>query len=130
MFSASHYFPIVKKWTKLQEKSIQILQEYESIVHVVKYESILLNREKEVREIYDFIGERRFGRVKREATVMFLKEEKDLIDGAKKGREATKARDLSYQFKNLGRGESFITDQLEKWRHSDTGLTKNDLQVS
>ena len=81
-------------------------------------------------KVYDFIGERRFGGIKRQATVIFMKENKDLINGAKRGREAQKAMKLSYQFQNLGRGPSFVKAQLEKWRNPITGLKYDDLQVN
>ena len=68
-------------------------------------------------KVYDFIGERRFGGIKRQATVIFMKENIDLINGAKGGREAQKAMRLSYQFQNLGRGASFVQAQLEKWKN-------------
>lgn len=81
-------------------------------------------------KVYDFIGEHRFGGIKRQATVIFMKDNEDLINGAKRGREAQKAMRLSYQFQNLGRGPSFVQAQLEKWRNPKTGLKYDDLQVN
>lgn len=83
-----------------------------------------------MNEIYNFIGERRFGGIKRQATVIFMKDNEDLINGAKSGREAQKAMGLSYQFQNLGRGPSFVQNQLEKWRDPISGLKYDDLQVN
>lgn len=74
-----------------------------------------------MKGIYDFIGERRFGGVKRQASVLCMDRTEDLINGAKKGREAQKACGLSYQFKNLGRGPSFAKSQDQKWLHPETG---------
>jgi len=124
-----HYYAIIKKWTKLQKKALEILKSDPCLVHKVHYERILSNREEVMSKVYDFIGERRFGGIKRQATVIFMKENKDLINGAKRGREAQKAMKLSYQFQNLGRGASFVKVQLEKWRNPITGLKYDDLQL-
>lgn len=40
-------------------------------------------------------------------SIVAIKSEKEVVTGAKKGRESMMARRLSYQFKNLGRGDSF-----------------------
>lgn len=53
-----------------------------------------------------------------------LKSEKEVVAGAKMGREAKSARNLSCQFKNLTRGESFIAGQLQKWVRE---MNKSDL---
>ena len=113
----------------LQEIALKILNSHPSLVHKVHYESVLADKQDVVSKIYDFIGERRFGGIKRQATVIFMKEKKDLINNAKVGREAQKAQHLSYQFQNLGRSSSFAKVQFEKWRHPKTGLKNDDLQV-
>ena len=54
---------------------------------------------------------------------------KDLIKNAKSGRESMNAHTLSYQFKNLIRGDSFAKQQNEKWRDPLTGLKDNELEI-
>lgn len=113
----------------MQGHALRIVEECPHLIHKVHYESILKDKKNVVKGIYDFIGERRFGGVKRQASVMFMNTTEDLIQGAKKGREALKAHTLSYQFQNLGRGESFAKDQNQKWRHPQTGLKQEELQL-
>jgi serine/threonine protein phosphatase PrpC len=124
-----HYHAIITKWTKLQGHAIRIVEEYPDLVHKVHYESILLDKENVVKEIYEFIGERRFGGIKRQASVLCMNPTEDLINGAKKGREARKSVNLSYQFQNLGRGPSFAKRQHKKWLNLETGLKMNDIQL-
>ena len=51
----------------------------------------------------------------RRGSIIAIKNEKDVVSGAKTGREANMAKLLSYQFMNLARGPSFISGQLKKW---------------
>ena len=51
----------------------------------------------------------------RRGSILAIKNEKDVVSGAKTGREANMAKLLSYQFMNLARGTSFISGQLKKW---------------
>mmetsp|Transcript_11214 Transcript_11214/g.32360 ORF Transcript_11214/g.32360 Transcript_11214/m.32360 type:complete len:663 (+) Transcript_11214:2240-4228(+) len=53
----------------------------------------------------------------------------NIVDRAKYGREASMAQSLSYQFKNLGRGKSFVNTQHQKWRHPETGLNNEEIQI-
>jgi serine/threonine protein phosphatase PrpC len=99
------------------------------LVHKVHYESILRDKQNVVKGIYDFIGDRRFGGVKRQSSVMIMNTTEDLIQGANKGREALKAQTLSFQFKNLVRTESFAKNQHAKWRHPENGLNEEELQL-
>jgi serine/threonine protein phosphatase PrpC len=124
-----HYHAIITKWTKLQGHALRIVEECPDIVHKVHYESILGDKENVVKEVYGFIGERRFGGIKRQASVLFMDPTEDLINGAKMGREARKSVNLSYQFQNLGRGPSFAIRQLNKWLHPETGLKMNNIQL-
>jgi serine/threonine protein phosphatase PrpC len=124
-----HYHAIITKWTKLQGHALRIVEECPDIVHKVHYESILQDKENVVKEIYGFIGERRFGGIKRQASVLFMNPTEDLINSAKIGREAQKSMGLSYQFQNLGRGPSFTNRQLNKWLHLETGLKMDDIQL-
>ena len=124
-----HYHAIISKWTKLQKVALRVLAETPKLVHKVHYESILHEKKKVVAEIYDFIGKRRFGGVKRQASVLFMNPTEDLINRAKYGREASKARRLSIQFRNLHRGDSFIKEQFEKCKDPETGLQEDDLEL-
>eukprot|EP01063_Lacrimia_lanifica_P001743 TRINITY_DN108_c1_g2_i1.p1 TRINITY_DN108_c1_g2~~TRINITY_DN108_c1_g2_i1.p1 ORF type:complete len:1377 (+),score=442.89 TRINITY_DN108_c1_g2_i1:66-4133(+) len=124
-----HYYAIATKWARLQRQAVQVMKEHPSLVLKVSYESILKNKKEVVAGVYDFIGERRFGGVLRQASVLNMKAAGDLIDNAKNGREASKAKGLSYQFQNLGKGEEFAKTQFAKWRHPETGLTDAEIQM-
>jgi serine/threonine protein phosphatase PrpC len=124
-----HYHAIITKWTKLQGHALRIVEECPDLVYKVHYESILQDKENVVEEIYGFIGERRFGGIKRQASVLFMDTTKALINSAKMGREARKSMNLSYQFQNLGRGPSFANRQLRKWLNAETGLKMDDIQL-
>lgn len=80
-------------------------------------------------QIYDFIGDRRFGGVKRQASVMSIAPVAVSVSQAKHGSESFKAHTLSQQFENLCRGESFAKEQMAKWKHPQTGLKKEDLMI-
>lgn len=124
-----HYHAIVTKWTRLQGHALRIVEECPDLVHKVHYESILQDKENVVKQIYGFIGERRFGGIKRQASVLFMEPTEHLINSAKMGREAQKSMNLSYQFQNLGRGPSFAIRQLRKWLDPETGLETSDIQL-
>ena len=80
-------------------------------------------------QIYDFVGDRRFGGVKRQASVMSIAPVAASVSQAKHGSESFKAHTLSQQFKNLCRGESFVMEQMAKWKHPKTGLKKGELMI-
>lgn len=124
-----HYHSIVSKWTKLQHKALHIMETNPDIVHKIHYESILANKTETVKGVYKFIGERRFGGVQKQASVLFMTPDEDLIGGAKNGTEAQIANKLSTQFRNLGRGNSFAINQLAKWRHPTTGLEDENILI-
>ena len=44
-----HYYPIVKKWAKLQEQAIAILEAVPNIIFNIKYEDLLKNKEDAIR---------------------------------------------------------------------------------
>jgi hypothetical protein len=119
-----HYHAIITKWTKLQDQALRVVEECPSLVHKVHYESILQDK-----EIYGFIGERRFGGIKRQASVLFMDPTEDLINSARMGREAQKGINLSYQFQNLGRGASFANRQHKKWLNQQIGLKVDAIQL-
>lgn len=79
--------------------------------------------------IYDFIGDRRFGGVKRQASVLNIAPVAESVNQAKCGQESFKAHTLSYQFKNLCRGESFVKEQMAKWKNPENGLKEDDLKI-
>jgi len=111
-----HYYSITKKWAKLQNHALHVLSTNEDLVHQVRYESLLQANKETLESMNGFMGERKFGKVMRRGSVQILKEVENMKDTAKKGQEAVKAAGLSYQFKNLTRGESFREGQFQKWR--------------
>ena len=76
---------------------------------------MLGDRLSQVAKIVEFMGARDVCRSMRRGSIIAIKSEKDVVSGAKKGREAKMANTLSCQFKNLSRGESFIAGQFKKW---------------
>ena len=110
-----HPYAIAKKWAKLQNFAARILHETPDLIHQVCYEEVLGNKELQVAKIVEFMGARDVCRSMRRGSIVAIKSEKEVVRGAKLGREAKSARRLSYQFKNLGRGDSFIAGQLNKW---------------
>ena len=122
-------YSIVKKWVKLQLHAMHILENSPDLLHLVKYEDILYNKEEIVADIHDFIGDRRFGGVTREASVLAIVPVAQSINQAKNGAESVKAHTLSVQFQNLCRGDSFTEEQMAKWKHPETGLKENDLTI-
>uniref|UniRef100_A0A7S1CVT8 Protein kinase domain-containing protein n=1 Tax=Skeletonema marinoi TaxID=267567 RepID=A0A7S1CVT8_9STRA len=90
-----HYYAIVKKWAKLQEQAIAILESTPDIIFNIKYEELLENKEDVISCIYDFIGDRRFGGVKRQASVMSIAPVAASVNQAKRGGESFKAHTLS-----------------------------------
>ena len=124
-----HYYAITKKWVKLQNQAIHILESTPDLLCLIHYEDLLEDRENTISFIHDFIGDTRFGGVKREASVMSIAPVEQSIEKAKSGWESVKAHVLSQQFKNLCRGESFAKEQLAKWQHPETGLKKDELII-
>ena len=124
-----HWHAIATKWTKLQHFALSILKDFPELIYKLHYENILLDKENEVKLLFDFIGERRFGGVKRQASVLCMETTENVINRAKDGSEAQKAKYLSYQFQNLGRGMSFAATQHQKWLHPETGLKKEEIQI-
>ncbi len=123
-----HYHAIAKKWANLQGAACKILRETPKLLHKLHYEDMLRDKKNAVKKVYDFIGERHFGGVKRQASVLLMKTSEDLIGSANKGREAEKAQGLSVQFMNLTRGDSFAKTQMAKWAGKD-GLKDDELQL-
>lgn len=124
-----HYHPIITKWTKLQRQALHIESTCPEILFRLHYESILANKKDVVKELYSFMGERKFGGVKRQASIFFMRSDEELIDDAKLGMQAQLALNLSVQFKNLGRGPSFAVNQFAKWKDPFTGLKDEDIQI-
>jgi len=122
-----HYYAIVTKWCRLQDQVLPILRDTPDLVLLVRYESLLVNKEKVVEEICEFIGKRRFGKTMRLGSVLAAASSPQLVRGATVGTEATKAAALSYQFKNLTRGDSFSRKQLKKWMNGDEPLSPDEI---
>lgn len=64
--------------------------------------------------INEFMGVRGMCRTLRRGSVVVLANDEQLSNQAKEGREASKAKELSNQFQNLGRGDSFAAKQFAK----------------
>ena len=111
-----HPYMVAKKWAKLQDHALYIKAKNPELLHEVKYEDVIKDKVTEVGKINDFIGQRRTGKVMRRGSVVVIKDEKNMTSDSRKSHEATKAAVLSYQFKNLTRGDSFTKKQFEKWR--------------
>lgn len=122
-----HFYPILKKWCGLQDAVLPILDSHPQLLFKVHYEELLADKKAAVGKIYEFIGKRRFGMGQRKCSVLGLEDVGELIGKAKLGRQASNARTLSYQFKNLGRGESFAAQQHQKWLNGDEPLSESDL---
>jgi len=111
-----HYYATADKWAKLQNHALRVLSVCEELVQQVPYENLLQNNENTMKCINYFMRKRKFGKVLRRGNIAILKKVEDMMHGATSGHEATKAAVLSYQFKNLTRGESFRKEQFQKWR--------------
>eukprot|EP00957_Ditylum_brightwellii_P205983 15346275-Ditylum_brightwellii.AAC.1 len=62
-----HYYAIIKKWVNLQECAQKVLSDVPRLVCKVHYEELLQDKESVVNKVYDFMGERRFGGIRRQA---------------------------------------------------------------
>jgi len=112
-----HPFAITKKWVKLQYHAGRIIQENPELLHQVRYEDVLHDRESEVSKVFEFMGSRNMSRTMRRGSVVGLMDEEHITTNAKGGRDAKGASELSYQFKNLTRGTSMIKTQFKKWAY-------------
>ena len=110
-----HPYTVAKKWATLQNHALQILSDAPELVHQVRYEHILQDKVGEVAKINKFMGSRGESKTLRRGSVVVLADDQQLSARAKSGREASSARRLSYQFKNLGRGDSFTKKQFAKY---------------
>lgn len=124
-----HYYEITKKWVSLQKSALKIAKGNPELVLRVHYEELLVNKKGVIKTVYNFLGVRRFGGIKRQASVIVMPPVEYILSDAKKGRETIKAVGLSYQFKNLRRGSSFAAVQFQKWRDPKTGLTADEPQI-
>ena len=122
-----HYYQIVSKWTNLQRCALSIVQQHPDLVHQVHYEDMLKDEASVIEEIYKFIGERRFGGVQRQASVLCIKPLDQCLQNSRRGRQTKIAHKLSYQFQNLVRGDSFKEEQINKWSHPESGLSTDAL---
>jgi len=110
-----HPYTIATKWAKLQNHALRILSENPDLVHQVRYEHVLQDKVGEVANINSFMGSRGVSKTLRRGSVVVLADDEKLSGRAKDGREANKAKELSYQFQNLGRGQSFAKLQFAKY---------------
>ena len=110
-----HPYAIITKWCKLQNSAMHILHTNPDLIHQVCYEEVLGDKKHQVAKVVEFMGARDVCRSMRRGSIIVIKDENDVVSGAKKGRESLIAGRLSYQFQNLIRGESFIAGQFKKW---------------
>lgn len=110
-----HPYSIAKKWARLQNYAAAILHMTPDLIHEVCYEEVLADKKAKVAGVIEFMGARDVCRSMRRGSIVVIKNEKDVVAGAKNGREAIAAKRLSDQFKNLTRGDSFIAGQYKKW---------------
>ena len=113
-----HLYPIITKWCRLQDQVIPIIVNTPELVHRVSYEGLLQDKEAVMAALNEFMGQRSFGKTMRRGSVLELAGVDELTENAKNGAAAQNASELSYQFKNLTRGESFSMTQFQKWRTS------------
>lgn len=121
-----HPYFIAKKWAKLQNFAARILHENPDLIQEVCYETLLFNKDSQITKILDFIEPRDVSRTLRRGSIVAIKSEKEVAKGAKRGREAQIASTLSFQFKNLTRGDSFTKGQFKKWA---TEMKKEDMLI-
>lgn len=115
-----HPYSIAKKWAKLQNAAARILHETPELIHQVCYEEVLGNKAKQVAKVVEFMGSRDVCRHMRRGSIVDIKSVEGMAQTARIGREAQSAQHLSYQFKNLGRGDSFTKGQFEKYKKEMT----------
>jgi serine/threonine protein phosphatase PrpC len=110
-----HPYVVAEKWANLQNHAMKILSKNSDLILQVRYEDIIRDKVTEVAKINEFIGQRRTGKVMRRGSVVMLKSNDQISNDSRRGHEAIKASLLSYQFKNLTRGDSFTKKQYQKW---------------
>ncbi|KAL7545138.1 hypothetical protein ACHAWF_008492 [Thalassiosira exigua] len=110
-----HPYVIAEKWAKLQNFAARILHETPDLIHQVCYEEVLGDQVAQVAKVMKFVGAREVCKSMRRGSVLAVKSEKEVVSSARNGREATLAKQLSYQFQNLTRGDSFKKGQFKKW---------------
>lgn len=122
----SHYHPIVTKWVALQKDALPILEGEPDLMMMIKYEEMLIDKDDAMERVYQWIGPRRFGGLRREASVMCMQGTGEVVGGANTGKAAKEAMHLSKRWKNLHRGPSFVNEQKGKWR---SRISTEDLQI-
>ena len=82
-----HRHAIVTKWTKLQHHALRIVNDFPELIYKLNYENkhIFKNKGIAVKNVYNFVGERRFGGVKRQAIFLCMYKTEDIINRAKNG---------------------------------------------
>ena len=124
-----HYYSIASKWTELQKSALHIIKTYPNIIHQVHYEQILKEKKSTISKIYDFIGERRHGGIRRQSTVLNIRPIDECLTRSQHGSQSNLACNLSYQFKNLVRGDSFLKEQFQKWKDPLNGLKEAEIVI-
>ena len=124
-----HYHAIVSKWCRLQKLVIPIMEQMPAIIKEVRYEALLKDKQAVLADLYEFIGARRAGNLLRLGSVLAMESQEQQTEKAKGGAEALKAAVLSYQFRNLVRGESFARLQMAKWLKGTDPLSTEEIQL-
>lgn len=86
-----HPYAVASKWAKLQDHAARVLEECPELCAQVHYEDLLVDSEREVTRLVEFMGERRASRMMRQASAIGFKSGNEIADGAKSGREAGSA---------------------------------------
>lgn len=109
-----HLHAIVTKWVTLQRQALLAIQNVESIQ--VAYEDLVTDKDATMKDIFEFLGERTFGRLTRKTSVRELTKLTDVIKASMTSPQTKITASLSAQFQNLTRGDSFTKKQYQKWR--------------
>ena len=86
-----HPYSIAKKWAKLQGSAMHILHDAPDLIHQVCYEEVLGDKKGAVAKIVKFMGARDVCRSMRRGSVIAIKNDEEVVSGAKKGRESRRA---------------------------------------
>jgi len=122
-----HYYVIAEKWCALQDAAARVCEECRDLVLTVTYEDLLRSRDMVTAKVHAFLGSMKFSAVDSDKSVLAERGAEELNASAKASREATTASPLSYQFKNLVRGDSFAKEQFQKWKNGKEPLPEADL---
>lgn len=116
-----HIYTILKKWCKLQDQVIPILDDAPNQIHFISYEDMLTNKVEEITRLNKFIGGARQG------SDLPQHDSRTLINNAANCKSTSSISRLSSQFQNLTKGDEFQKTQKQKWRSE---MTSEDLTIA